>query len=170
MSRKPHFVTPPSPSQSISNGEGTTPPKATPQADAKASAEAEATAFDVSIDEDTGIATFALVDGTLLSLAEPKAGHFLRVDAWRATAPDDLNSDIVAGLKLAHSCIVRYCPDGEKSVIKPDFEPFIDSLDFDDVERVGSVLSNFRSFARLAERVKAASSLPGAGIQSEGNL
>lgn len=109
-------------------------------------ADIDVDSFEVSIDEDTGIHSFELCDGRTLGVVEPKAGHFLRVDAWRNNAPDDMNSDMIAGFRLLYNCINVYKPVGQNAQPKPSFDAFLDSLEMTDIERVGAVLKSFRSF------------------------
>jgi len=98
----------------------------------------------VSLDPDTGIATFALEDGTRLGIKEPKARQLLAAQSFMESAPPEEQGSITMNVRLVYCCIVQYfSPGSSASKTKPDWESFLDSLEIEDIGRVAAALAAF---------------------------
>jgi hypothetical protein len=108
--------------------------------------------FEAQFDEEAGAVEFELVDGTSITIKEPKAKAFLLMNSWMQNASEEYKSDQFAAMKLAHSCMVNYSHP-EKGNKIPTFDEFLDELEVEDIERVGAALGCFRNvFDRLADK------------------
>jgi hypothetical protein len=98
----------------------------------------------VTLDPDTGIATFALEDGTRLGIKEPKARQLLAAQSFMESAPVEERGSITMNVRLVYCCIVQYfAPGSSASKVKPDWDSFLDGLEIEDIGRVAAALGAF---------------------------
>lgn len=103
----------------------------------------------LSLEYDTEENTVHLTldNGIALKMTEPTAKTLLTVEAWlqNPKTEDDRKSTSFFLLKLAHSCSAFSIAVTGESVPKPDFETFLDWLDFDALDKVGEGIAYFQS-------------------------
>jgi hypothetical protein len=106
----------------------------------------------LQFDELENRVTFQLYDGTQIELKSPKGKQFLQIQSWYQSAPEEYRSDVFSSIKLAHTCMVSYIPLNSKLSTVPSFEDFLDTLEVEDIERVGSALTCFRAVRKLQDK------------------
>jgi hypothetical protein len=120
----------------------------------------------VTLDPDTGIATFALEDGTRLGIKEPKARQLLAAQSFMESAPVEERGSITMNVRLVYCCIVQYfAPDSSASKVKPDWDSFLDGLEIGDIGRVAAALG---AFPGLLDRLRGLGDAAGSGAGDNG--
>ncbi|MBD2060509.1 hypothetical protein H6F88_31705 [Oculatella sp. FACHB-28] len=107
--------------------------------------------FEITQDEEAGIVSFELVDGTPVVLRSPKPKDFLLMNSFVKLADDEYKTEEMLGFKLITLCMTKY---GSKN--KVDFYEFLDSVeDIEDLQRTATAFSFFRSnLERLQAKLK----------------
>ncbi|MBD2515189.1 hypothetical protein H6G93_09245 [Nostoc sp. FACHB-973] len=95
--------------------------------------------FDVEHKVDEQIVTFHLINGKRVSMRSPNTKQFLLLQSWLQSVEQEFKSDQLVAIKLASLCIIEF--DGKPKIT---FDELLDSLEFDDLERVAAAISLFR--------------------------
>lgn len=111
--------------------------------------------FTVEYDDEAGIVSFELADGTPVVMKKPRTRQLLLIDSWRNSVDLEYRTSAFTALKLASLCITKY---GQND--KASFDDLAD-LDFEDCERVVKALECFRDvFEHLQQRAIGAGAIP----------
>ncbi|BBD59503.1 hypothetical protein NIES2109_22900 [Nostoc sp. HK-01] len=114
--------------------------------------------FTVDYDDEAGIVSFELADGTPVVMKKPRTRQLLLIDSWRNSVEPEYLTNAFTSLKLASLCITKF---GDKD--KATFDDLAD-LDFENCERVVKALECFRDvFEHLQQHAASA------GAVSPGN-
>ncbi len=109
---------------------------------------------EVEYDEKQGTSKFSLVNGTIITLKEPKAKDFVYLSSRMQTAPEWQRSATMAVYYLAHFMIDKVSLPGKKGESPiPTFDEFMDMLEDDDLARVGAAFACFPNVSKRVERL-----------------
>lgn len=97
------------------------------------------TSFEAEFNEEEGLVSFHLTDGTPVEMRSPKTRQILQLESYIKTAPEDERTDSFVALKFASLVIIKF---GDKSKIS--FDELLDNLEPFDIKRVAAALSLFR--------------------------
>ncbi|MBW4421191.1 MAG: hypothetical protein KME13_18480 [Myxacorys californica WJT36-NPBG1] len=98
--------------------------------------EVEEKGYEVDYDSTLDTASVVLSSGTQITLKSPKAKALLKMQSWYENASEEYQSDSFAAMKLAHTCLINS---------NQSFDEFLESLEIEDIERVGAALTCFRN-------------------------
>lgn len=99
----------------------------------------ESTEFQVEYNQEEGIASFSLEDGTAIVMKSPKTRQFLLLDSFMKSVDSDYKTESFVAVKLASLCITKF---GDRD--KVTFDELLDNLEITDLERVAAAIMCFR--------------------------
>jgi hypothetical protein len=95
--------------------------------------------FQAEFNEEEGVVSFSLEDGTPVVMKSPKTRQFLLLESFLKSAEQEYKTESFVAVKLASLCITKF---GEKD--KVSFDQLLDELEIIDLERLAAALSVFR--------------------------
>lgn len=110
-----------------------------PESEAEKTPDIKEETVSVDYDEKAGTSKFSLVNGSIVTLKEPRAKDFIYLSSRMETAPPWQRSGTMAVYLLAHFMISDFS--GRTDI--PDFDEFMDMLEDEDLSRVGAAFSCF---------------------------
>lgn len=106
----------------------------------------------VDFNQEEGTAKVDLVNGTTLTLKEPKAKSFIYLASRMETAPDWQKSATMSVYLLSHFMITEVSKKGQKLPI-PSFDEFMDMLEDDDIASVGAAFACFPDVFKRVQKL-----------------
>lgn len=95
--------------------------------------------FKSDYDEEAGIVSFQLEDGTPVVMKSPKTRQFLLLEGFMKSVEPEYKTESFIAVKLASLCITKF---GNKD--KVTFDELLDELEITDLERVAEAIMCFQ--------------------------
>lgn len=99
------------------------------------------TTFEADFNQEEGVVSFKLTDGTPIEMKSPKARQLLLLESYIKNAPKEERTDSFVAMKFASLIITKF---GDKDKIS--FDELLDNLETIDMKRVAAAIALFRDF------------------------